>query len=54
MAIATFMTLISTIPIAFPTNFNMYLSNWFSVLTNLPPPVMATLVTYFVEPDEVF
>ena len=43
----------SQIPVAFPTNFNMYLSNWISVLANMPNPVLSSLITNYVEPEEV-
>lgn len=43
----------SNIPVAFPSNFNMYLSNWIGALGNIPSPVLSSLLTHYVEPDEV-
>jgi hypothetical protein len=44
----------SNIPVAFPSNSNMYLSNWIGALGNIPSPVLSSLLTHYVEPDEVW
>ena len=44
---------ISNIPIAWPTDFNMYLSNWLALVAGLISPTLSSLITHFVEPEEV-
>ena len=41
------------LPIAIPTHFNMYLSNYIGIFSAIPLPVLSSLLLSFVTPDEV-
>jgi MFS family permease len=43
----------SNIPIAFPTDLNMYISNYIGCTANIINPCLASLMTNFVDPDEI-
>lgn len=43
---------VSQIPIAFPTDSNMYLSNYLQVLAPLTSPTLSSIITSYVEPEE--
>jgi hypothetical protein len=44
---------ISNIPIAFPTDAMMKLSNYLQCLAGITAPTLSSLITVYVEPEEV-